>query len=665
MLRTVTMLLVLSCTAACKNEEKQTQLDELAHKVTADSQTDAAAAIVDEDLRFRLEWPGQGWKMLGREEARRLVPAAFAGALRSPDVFAAVIVERVPGMSADELTDLTLSAVGLRDLEIEQRAPFRIAGVDGVRVVFRGRLDGNLFHYANIVFTHADHGYQLLGWGVGDFDVAVLDPLWRGFSLQGGEVRMPAAKAITDARGPGWRIVGGVFESAVSGLRVEPRGEWTLVIGQELAAMNPEAEIGLSSRDGTYLVVVPERVGPVAPEAYRVAKLATFEQTAGALQRDAWQADVLGASSGFAAAHNQGMELLLTTQVVNEIGLQVLGYYPERMRDAGRVELKDALAGFDLLAPEARDALRYELAAAPDTKHEVGSDYSIHRGVFRDFANHLVWTRVPGLWKLTGPRTDPQLRLLLEDLERSVRGELRVQPTTATDAEAWYRERLAQLGSTNTTPKPMSVAGLELLVGELPLDAGGIPLEAVVATALHEGRGLSLSLIGPPGSLTKNASWVAEVQRALAIDPELSAVRVSDGQYVDQRLGLAIDLPKGFTHESIPVGGASATGYLFKQGDRAVHVAAIGHGGALVDASFAGEFAERAMRSIVTEDLGAAEDRSRKVGDYDLRWHHWSPPFKPRVDSVVTTVPDGTLILVMLGLGDAEVDAVVTSMRSL
>lgn len=661
------LLALVIATAACKDAKKEEQLDELAHKATADATVDAAAPIVDEDLRFRLEWPGTGWKMLGRDEAHRLVGDAVAGAIKPPHAFGVVMVEPAPGMTAETLLDLTLESVGVRDLVIEERAPFRIAGTEGVRVVFHGNVDGNAFRYANIVFTHQGHGYQLLGWGPGSFDVTELDALWKGFSLTEGEVKMPQRVSVTQARGPGWRVEDGVFESAVTGLRVKPTGEWTLAVGHELALMNPDAEVGMTSRSGAFLVVIGERIGESTAVAYQESKLAAFDGNVGGMKRDAWQTQLFGEPASFAAGSKQGIELMVTTRLRGEVGLQVLGFYPESLRDVARPSLAEAIGSLGLLAPAEHEALRKALIEAPDATEEVGSDYSIHAGVFRDFANAVVWKRPPGLWKLTGPRAglDATVRLKLEEIDLGVYGELRVQPTSAADGEAWFRQRFGELTSDPASPTSTVIDGREAWVGELAMTANALAFTGVLATMLHEGKGVSMLLIGPPKTLGGAKEWIAATHQGIGLPKAVAPATVSGQTYEDLRLGVRLDAPAGFSHERRSTTQVSATHHVWTKGARSLQVMGLGFAGLVEDPKFAAETAERTMRSMVTEDRGAAADNSKKQGEFELTWHTWTPLGKPRVDSLVTTVPDGALIMIAEGLEQAEIDAVVGSLRRL
>ena len=412
--------------------------------------------------------------------------------------------------------------------------------------------------------------------------------------------------------------------------------------------------------------MISERIGKTTPEAYRAAKRARMTDTAGALENDAWKVDMLGASTTFDVARMGGMEMLLGTRLEHGIGFQIVGYYPESLRETARDELAVGFAGFDLLAPDARKVLHDELTAVPDVTHEIGSDYAIHRGTFRDFANGLTWTSTPGLWKPRGPRgnDDAHLRLATDELDRSVHLELYVQPIETRDGETWFRERATPF--TDAPPKParMMVGELELHVGDLRLGENGIAIDGVLATAIHRGQGVSLLLLGATGGLTRTSPWVEEVLRGLALDHEGSAVRVADGHYEDLRLGVALDAPRGSSH-TVKEEHSAASHHVFHKGGHVMHVFGVGHGGTAVDATFAAQTAERAMRALVTADLGAATDHSRKVGDLDVLWHSWSTPLRPRMDSLVTTIPDGTLVIVMESFEEAEVEALVGSIRLL
>ena len=53
--------LALALASGCKDRGR----DRDDRRLTATSTDDATAPIVDEDYRFRLAWPGPGWKLAG------------------------------------------------------------------------------------------------------------------------------------------------------------------------------------------------------------------------------------------------------------------------------------------------------------------------------------------------------------------------------------------------------------------------------------------------------------------------------------------------------------------------------------------------------------------------------------------------------------------------
>ena len=113
-----------------------------ARKVTPTSTDDATAPLVDEDFRFRLAWPGEGWKVLHERDARRLNGDAVAGLLHK-QVMTIVIVESLPGLEREAFTQLVIDNLAFTDKQssVEVRT---VDGHDESRILVTGTQDGRV-----------------------------------------------------------------------------------------------------------------------------------------------------------------------------------------------------------------------------------------------------------------------------------------------------------------------------------------------------------------------------------------------------------------------------------------------------------------------------------------------------------------------------------------
>ena len=152
------------------------------------------------------------------------------------------------------------------------------AGIDAVRVTVSGSLDGLQMRYIDTVFIHQGYGYQVLGFGRMDALLdsgAQLQPFFDNFSILPGKVSGRATtQVVSEADGVGWRVRGGVFQSAVTGIRARPSDAWRVAVGSSLEQMNADAEIGLvHSNPDVYIVLLVERAPPESGRAEFVAEL--------------------------------------------------------------------------------------------------------------------------------------------------------------------------------------------------------------------------------------------------------------------------------------------------------------------------------------------------------------------------------------------------------
>ena len=126
-------------------------------------------------------------------------------------------------------------------------------------------IEGANYRYVHVIFLREGYLYQLMGWGLASsVEFADLDPVISSFALTEGEIRGPVddRPPVTQADGPTWQIREGEFRSVVSGLVVEPTPGWRILVGRELAQINPEAELALTNAEqNAYFTVITEHYG--------------------------------------------------------------------------------------------------------------------------------------------------------------------------------------------------------------------------------------------------------------------------------------------------------------------------------------------------------------------------------------------------------------------
>jgi hypothetical protein len=657
--------------AGCKDKElQQQQIAENAKKITADSTSDATAPLVDEGYRFRIEWPGEGWKLLGPDEAKRIAPDAVAGAVKLPSAFMVVIVERAPSTEIDALVDLVLSNDVIVDRVVESKETVQFAGRDARRVTWTGRVEGVQFRWIDTLFLHEGHGYQVLGWGPADtFDAQDIAPAWLGFSILPGEVVGPTVVAESDRTGPGWRQVGGVFESAVSGLRVQPPSGWRVVTGSALELMNAEAEVGMEGPGvGAFMVLLPERIGKTTDAGFRKTMVEQLQRKLGAPTGE-WTTTLAGKSTVFSAFQQPPIELVLGTFVAGEVGVQVLAWYSMDSRDVAREALPSALAGISTIDAKARVALRTELEGEPDSQSGMGVNESLRRGTFRDFAAKVVWKKPPGLWRLSsGDKSGTPVveSLELENLDSGIAGHIVIEHRPGVDANEWHDERVARHGGKKSPRRTVELANAQAQVTNVEVTNGALDVEIAVGTVVHGEYAIELLLFAHAERMKGAAEEVRAVFGGLELADDLPKTSVEGGRYVDQRLGFAVVPPSDVrVIDETPKDKAGLGSFLlWKDGQRELRLLAMNWGGNATDSRFVTQLIEQGAREEMTKRLGAATSKQTTLAGITAEHTSWSSMLE-RADLVVASHDDSAFVFISVNHSESELGEVLKSFELL
>jgi len=534
--------------------------------------------LEDEDYRFRLEQPNRRWEMMSEEEVQRIVPDASAGMMNEhAKLVAVVIVEQAP---AEQLEPLVRSIVEGAPLEKKSVTHFdhvRFSDQDAIRYLMTGEINGVAYRYANTIFFSQDHLYQVITWGSvagTEADGSSFEEVWRAFSLIDGPVRgRQVTRTVADTHGVGWRVSGGIFESAVYGLRLRPGGGWRVAIGAELDGINESAEVGLVRRAPQLTVLmIPERA-PTEDRAAIEQNLVT--QTAAGLGPPCPDKDVSAMIGDdnvrlrcFSGPGGEPFEYFYGLVYHELFAIQILAWLPTRLdADVARL-LREALAAVELLDRPTRARLSTELGALPDPQNRVGSSYSLRRGIYQDFAHGLSWTKPEGFWRLRvgdEARTLEQAALLsVEHPATGIWGMLLQTAAPADGPEAYHQAVRGQLAgaATTATPRPQAAGAATALVSELRSTALDVPFVYRLATVVHGPRAYQLVLWGTPANV---AAAGAELDAAIAgwsfTAAGLPMVTSTPGRYQDHRLGWSLTLPdKPWTFTDLTGDGVRALG---------------------------------------------------------------------------------------------------------
>jgi hypothetical protein len=373
--------------------------------------------IEDKDYCFKLTVPEKGWQLLDEREIRRLSPDAVAGGMTQTGVFGFVIVEPLPNMTLQGLKDLVLENTSIEDRSVSEAREIRFQDEPALRFQVSGTIAGNALKWDYVLVVRSGFAYQLVAGGpkhVARWSLDRLTPFHAAFSFTEGTPRVRIVTTATPDRvDVGWEIRGGVFQSAIFGVRAAPARPWRLIVGDELQQVSAESHVGFEFPDPSiYAVLTFQTVGADEVEA------AIAEQTSGyslEMGKETLPVKLFGREMELAqgsASAAPRFEYMIGATSFDTTVVSVLAWYVRESAEVARPRIAEVLATVGVLDDTSRTELLERLSAQPDAQNEVGRWFCLRRGVYQDFAGGFRWTKPRGFWRVL---TDAKARAEAED----------------------------------------------------------------------------------------------------------------------------------------------------------------------------------------------------------------------------------------------------------
>lgn len=521
--------------------------------------------LTDEAYRFRIETPAQGYVILGPDEAPSMVPDARAAVSRvRGGLWAAIIPEYAPGRDLDAYIEVVTgnlaSSSAIEDAVLGEVVAARHHGLDARERPCSGSVDDIDIQYRFRVYGNGDYAFQVLAWGARgiaeDEDlVAMLDL----FQVVPGEVEgSQAPPPRVDADGVGWRQRAGVFESALVGVRVEPRDRWRVVAGRELAEMNETADVGfvLAEPDVYCTLTVYTDLGDFAP--FSAAGIAEEwpDLTGLAARGEPLVVPLLGQPLTLARYPDDAGLPVVRFHGAIAAGTSVLeveAWCNAALVDGAEAALPRALDGVVILDEAGRSKLERELLAGPDPQVRFGEGFGLVQGTYRDFELDFGLSKPAGFWRFEvgaqARAAGEGVRMVVHHPPTDLLGYLEVLPWEADDVAAAHASSLVHeweaYDAVEDCPEPrrLDLAGTPALLTDVVWDdEDGEPhLGRRIVTVLHGGRRFEFAFAAA-GSLAPHVDAVDALLARLrfGLGPMIER---GDGGYRDHRVGFGVARP--------------------------------------------------------------------------------------------------------------------------
>ncbi len=337
-------------------------------------------------------------------------------------------------------------------------------------------------------------------------------------------------------------------------MRVEPKEPFRLVVGAELTRMNDSAEIGLSS-DSAYLILVAERVSKVGQKAYAKKLLAdSLRNMNGKIHGETLEIDLDGRKVTLTRMRNAGQpsfEYLHGVFFEGNRAIQVLAWYLTSLETKAAKILPAAFASIRFLADEENAALRAEMSQGPDNQNRVGTDFSLRRGVYRDFAHGLVWHKPAGFWRIAvgqqARTSNKAASLFIEEAALGIFGLLIIEPSTGLTGPAYHAlvQKAAFPGVPELKTQDIKVDGKPANKSEALREINGIKLRYQALSWVHGRHAFQFLFWGIPEAMQSATKAIDAARSGLRLPGRTLRAEANEGAtHLDHRFGYRFSPPK-------------------------------------------------------------------------------------------------------------------------
>ncbi len=552
-------LLFLAVTLAlplgCKPKSNQSQRAKTENLVAVSA---PQAVHVDEDYQFKLKSPSDKWKILGEKEIRNIIPDAVAGGFRVGGTYGAVIIEPLGNdevLPYANLLQQNLFSV-LTNCESSPPTKLDFQGHSAYRFASSGQVEGTSVYYTHVVLSNKGFGYQLITWSTKGTAEKDAEEFISAFTLLDGEVHPRLVDTFTpDLDAVGYRVRDGEFSSSVYRFSAIAPDGWRLLVGGEIAQLNPDAIVGMASTDSTtYLAIIPEYVGSHGRESSIERMKSGHKESLRSeygidQQLEPVEITVLDRPVAFVGTRTSSspqMEFYYGVDLLDDLSIQYIGWSlatsNEDSPEPSLKKLKTAFESLNLLDEELIEALRREELSQPDKQNSVGIDFSLSHGIYRDFAAGIIWKKPEGFWRIRTGDMAGDAELFSQELLSGVNLMLLAEHASGLSPEEFHTLAASNIiGDSETEAEPQSVRvdtneGL-LTIANINVD--GMPLSYRIITTIRNETAFQVVFWGYQGQLQSAANVVAAALAGFSFPSSpMQPFTLHDSGFLSLRMGV-------------------------------------------------------------------------------------------------------------------------------
>jgi hypothetical protein len=415
-----------------------------------------------------------------------------------------------------------------------------------------------------------------------------LRPPGPGAQPVSGGVVDPAPTIEGDEFGVGWVRRDGVLESYADRVRIQLGPGWEPMTDDRIAQELPLAGVGLEHvEDGVGIAVtfVAHIHGMTERDyhAHRFGELWSAQQLT-----DRHPAMTASFADGHSLTLDSGSgeranEFVDGVRLAGEGGLELVAWYPrDGDRERLRERVREGIAAIELLSPAEVDSLRSALRDRPDRQSAVGVEWSLRRGLYRDFVRDFTWA-VPAGWNVYTGSIASKIgpwAIVAQNRDAGLIAYLNINEdprVPGLDEEQWHSglAELAQIDQLELVGerRRIAVGPVDALVQRVVRINDGKRFLFDHASIKHGSLAMWWIVGGAEELVARDDTLLETVVANTRVDAGLVEIRTEGDRLIDERWGYALQVPAdAIRRESTMLEYLEASSWSSEQGSIVLYV---------------------------------------------------------------------------------------------
>lgn len=380
---------------------------------------------------------------------------------------------------------------------------------------------------------------------------------------RGGLAQLPR---FTEASGPGWKIEDEVFEGAISGIRVRATAGWRFA--PPLLESRPGAELAMVDATGEAALVLMSERAPGLTDDDATAEI--MGQLGADNQRGTLSVQFLGSALVLRRFESEGSHLAIGTRCENDVclTLSLTAGSTMAMRRAA-----DELPSLERIEEASRVELERTMRSTNQWPERVFRHAAFRGGKLVIYPLGVTMTVPDGLWRVEATQGSPAM-VELTELSTGAHFAMGIAPLED-EHEGAHEDFLTMVGLGTAPVDERAIGETSMLISTEP---GAGQAGSIARATANDGEFLVWWYARARPSLEESAKPLFDaIEASIELSDAIDPIAVSEGRFVDRRMGITFPLPDGTELQGAPEPPPNTALYLFEGDDGRTQVA-ITHG---------------------------------------------------------------------------------------